>query len=142
MGAVFQCFSNGKIKVKLSLCLIKRHAMKAYWRVDVWLHAFLTSTLDGGEWSASLPGRFSPRESAAGTHWIGGWVGPRTGLDVVVKTKIPSPRLEPAIQLHISFHPFLKRHVALSTQKIAPASFIYVTHSLHISVNALPGGTY
>jgi len=40
----------------------------------------LTSALDGGEWSASLPGRFTPRERAPCTHWIGGWVGPRTGL--------------------------------------------------------------
>jgi len=25
------------------------------------------------------------------THWIGGWVGSRAGLDVVVKKKIPVP---------------------------------------------------
>jgi hypothetical protein len=29
-------------------------------------------------------------ERAAGAHWIGGWVGPRAGLDVVVKRRIPS----------------------------------------------------
>jgi hypothetical protein len=28
---------------------------------------------------------------APGTHWIGGWVGPRAILDAVVKRKIPSP---------------------------------------------------
>jgi hypothetical protein len=28
------------------------------------------------------------------THWIGGWVGPRTVLDAVVERKIPSPRRE------------------------------------------------
>jgi hypothetical protein len=54
----------------------------------------LTSALDGGEWLASLPGRFTPRERAPGTHWIGGWVGPRAVLDAVVKRKIPSPRRE------------------------------------------------
>jgi hypothetical protein len=32
-----------KIKVKLSLCLTKHHAMKTYWGMEVWLHAFLTS---------------------------------------------------------------------------------------------------
>jgi hypothetical protein len=53
-----------------------------------------TSALDGGEWSASHPGRFTPRERAAGTHWIGGWVGPRAGLDAVVERKIPNPRQE------------------------------------------------
>jgi len=28
--------------------------------VEVYLHAFLTLELNGGEWSASLPGRFTP----------------------------------------------------------------------------------
>jgi hypothetical protein len=44
-----------------------------------------TAALDGNEWSASRPGRFNHRESAVGTHWIGGWVGPRAVLDAVVK---------------------------------------------------------
>jgi len=44
----------------------------------MWIHAFLTSALDGGEWSASCPGRFSPRERAHVTNWIG---GPRTVLE-------------------------------------------------------------
>jgi hypothetical protein len=55
---------------------------------------FLTSALDGSEWSASRPGRFTPRERAPGTHWIGGWVGPRAVLDEVAKRKIPSPLRE------------------------------------------------
>jgi hypothetical protein len=54
----------------------------------------LTLALDGGEWSASRPGRFTPRERAPGTHWIGGWVGPRAVVDAMVKRKIPSPRRE------------------------------------------------
>jgi hypothetical protein len=55
----------------------------------------IISVLDGGEWSASRPSLFTPRERALGTHWIGGWVGPRAVLDIaVVKRKIPSPRLE------------------------------------------------
>jgi hypothetical protein len=83
-----------KVNVKLSLCFTKHHAMKAYWEVEVQLHAFLTSALDGAEWSASRPGRFTLRELGPGTHWIGGWVGPRAGLDVVVKRKIPSLRRE------------------------------------------------
>jgi hypothetical protein len=29
-----------------------------------------------------------------GTHWIGGWVGPRAVLDPVVKRKIPNPSRE------------------------------------------------
>jgi hypothetical protein len=43
-------------------------------------------------WVVSFtPGRFTPRERAAGTHWIGSWVGPRTGLDTVMKRKIHIP---------------------------------------------------
>jgi hypothetical protein len=37
----------------------------------------LISALDGGECSVSRPGRFTPKERAPGTHWIGGWVGPK-----------------------------------------------------------------
>jgi hypothetical protein len=54
----------------------------------------VTSALDGGEWSASRPGLFTPRERAPGIHRIGGWVGPRAVMDAVVKRKIPSPRRE------------------------------------------------
>jgi hypothetical protein len=60
----------------LSLCLTKHHAVKTSFGVEERLHAFLTSALDGGEWSASSPDRFTLRERAPGTHWIGGWVGP------------------------------------------------------------------
>jgi hypothetical protein len=49
---------------------------------------FLTLALDGGEQSASQPGHFTPRERMPGTNWIGGWVGPRAGLDAVHKRKI------------------------------------------------------
>jgi hypothetical protein len=44
-------------------------------------------TLEGGEWSAARPGRTLPRERPD-THFTGGWVGPRTGLD---GRKISSP---------------------------------------------------
>jgi hypothetical protein len=59
--------------------------MKACGGVDVSIHVFMTTALVGGEWSASRPGRFTTGERAPGTHWIGGWVGPRTGLDDVEK---------------------------------------------------------
>jgi hypothetical protein len=51
---------------------------------EIQLHTSLTSALDGGEWSASGPGHFISREGAPGTHWIGGWVGPRAVLDAVL----------------------------------------------------------
>jgi len=39
---------------------------------------------------APRPGRFILRERDPATHWIGGWVSLRAGLDMVVKRKIPS----------------------------------------------------
>jgi hypothetical protein len=61
--------------------------MKTYGVVDVQIHIFLISALAGGEWSASCPGRFTPGETAPGTHWIGGWVDPRAGLNDMEKMK-------------------------------------------------------
>jgi len=63
--------------------------MKAYWGMEVLRHPFLTSGLEGGEWSTSRPGRFTPGEKSPGTHRIGGWVGTRAGLDAVAKRKNP-----------------------------------------------------
>jgi hypothetical protein len=48
------------------------------------------SAVEGGERSASRPGRFTPGERDPSTYWIGGWVGYRAGLDVVEKRKIPN----------------------------------------------------
>jgi hypothetical protein len=52
--------------------------------------------------TAALVGFFSfthrplyPRERALGTHWLGGWMGPKAGLDDVEKRKfLTLPRLE------------------------------------------------
>jgi hypothetical protein len=66
-----------------------------YGGVDVYVHAFLTTSLVGSKWSASRPGRFTPGERTPGSHWIGGWVDPRAGLDDVEKRKfLTLPRLE------------------------------------------------
>jgi hypothetical protein len=70
--------------------------MKMYGGVDVLIYIFLTSTLVGGEWSVSRPGRFISEERAQGTHWIGGWVGLRAGMDDVEKRKfLTPPELDP-----------------------------------------------
>jgi hypothetical protein len=71
---------KGKV---VPVLLTEHHAMKAHWGVEAQLHAILASELDGGDWSASRPDRFTPRKRAPGTHWIGGWVCPRVGLDAV-----------------------------------------------------------
>jgi hypothetical protein len=63
--------------------------------VDVQSHIFLTSTLVGGEWSISRPGRFTPGVRAPGTHWIGGWVDLTADLDDLEKRKfLTLPELE------------------------------------------------
>jgi hypothetical protein len=59
--------------------------MKAYGGVDVYTHVFFTSALVGGELSTSRSGHFTPWERVPGTHWIGGWVGPKVGLDDMEK---------------------------------------------------------
>jgi hypothetical protein len=39
-----------------------------------------------GEWSASRPGRGLPPGNNRSTHWTGGWVGLRAGLDTEEKS--------------------------------------------------------
>jgi hypothetical protein len=59
---------NGDINITLgNTVTLRQHAMKTYWGVDV-------SALDGGEWSASLPGRFKPRKRNSSVRWTGGSV--------------------------------------------------------------------
>jgi hypothetical protein len=99
-----------KVKVKLSLCFnwaSLHEGVLGEWRYSS-THS-LTSERDGGEWSASRPGRFTPRERAPGTHWIGGWVGPRAVLDAVVKRNIPSPSRESNLRTPI-VQPIVQRY--------------------------------
>jgi hypothetical protein len=67
--------------------------MNTYRGMEVKLHAFLTSAIDGGELSASRPGRFTP-----GTQ-LGGWVGQpsqtKVNCDKVIKfTLVLTPIFE------------------------------------------------
>jgi hypothetical protein len=58
---------------------------------------YSSTSLDFGTrwWSDSRPGRFIPGERTPYTHWIGGWVGSRTGLEGTEKRKIlPLPGIE------------------------------------------------
>jgi hypothetical protein len=51
----------------------------------------------GARWKGNdelhAPAALPPRERAPGTHWIGGWVGPRVGLDAVSGIE-PGPSFE------------------------------------------------
>jgi hypothetical protein len=53
--------------------------MKMYGTMEVKLHAFLTSAVDGSERSTSKLGRFTFMEIASSALSIGGWVGSRAG---------------------------------------------------------------
>jgi len=59
--------------------------------VEIDLPTFLTSALDGSEWSVPRPGHFTPGGRVPSNHSIGGWLGTRAGLVVVAKTKIHCP---------------------------------------------------
>ena len=92
-----------KLWVEFYKCLHERHAtrgknmhengegpadvMKAYVGVDVLLHSFLVSTLDGGDWSTLQPGFFTPVKNS-GSRWMGGWVGLSAVMDVSGKRKL------------------------------------------------------
>jgi hypothetical protein len=67
----------------MPLCLIKHYVMKAYEEVNVQIHMVMNSALFGGKSLASRPGRFTSGGRAPVTHWTGGWVGSRAGLDAV-----------------------------------------------------------
>jgi hypothetical protein len=48
------------------------------------LHTFLTSVMDGGQWSASRSD-LNPEKITLGSCWVGGWVSPTSGGRLIVK---------------------------------------------------------
>jgi hypothetical protein len=80
--------------VKFSLCLIKHYVMTTYKGEEAELHVFLILSLAGSS-------RFDPAERSTGTHWIGGWVASRAGLDAMEREKKHlslAGNLTPAVQ--------------------------------------------
>jgi hypothetical protein len=73
------------------------HVMKALGERRYGSYSFLTSALDGGQWSASRPGRALAPEKDTGTCCTESWVGPRAGLDTEARGNIlpPLPGIEP-----------------------------------------------
>jgi hypothetical protein len=60
--------------------------------MNVKLHTFLSLILCAGERSASCSSPYTSMEKSPNTYWIGGRVGPKASLDMVVPNrKIPSP---------------------------------------------------
>jgi hypothetical protein len=86
-------------------------------------------------WSASRPGRFTPREIAPGKHRIGGWGGPqsRSGRSGEEKIPEPLPGLEPLIIQFVS-QPYtteLSRLFLVQTNKMKSR------HDLKMAMNVL-----
>jgi hypothetical protein len=77
---VFTLYCKGKI-------MPLRHAGAKAERVYR-SYTFFTSALDRGEWSASRLDSNLPRERTSVIHWIGGWMGLRSGLQKPAKEEI------------------------------------------------------
>jgi hypothetical protein len=91
------------------------------------MQIFLTSPLLRGEWSASRPCRFTRWERAPGTHWMGGWVGPRVGLDDVEKREfLTIPGLE--LRDPLVVQPVASRY----TDYAIPAPYITMVRQLNM----------
>jgi hypothetical protein len=66
-----------------------------------YIPSFLTSELDGAEWSA-LPTIALPTEKRApDTHWLGSWVGPKAvieGEKSLASARNQTPAVQPVIR--------------------------------------------
>ena len=95
--------------------------------VEVQLYPYMTATL-GGEWSAARSGHTLPWERP-GTHYTGGWVGPRAGL----KGRKISPHWNSIPG------PFSLQSVAILTEIPGPYVYVCVYTSIYKVVQILPG---
>jgi len=71
------CFKYAiwKVRVKGKVVPVLNEAPRHEGVMGKWMYSSthsLTSAPDADEWSASRPGRFTPRERVLGTHRIGG----------------------------------------------------------------------
>jgi hypothetical protein len=63
------------------------------------------------EWSASRPDHFTHGEIAFVTHWRGGNVGPKAGLDSVPRNELNPGRPAPSPSLYQLSHPYSREYV-------------------------------
>jgi hypothetical protein len=105
-------------------CKCKKRGTTPWRRIaemEVQLHSFLTSALDGGEWSASRTSRFISGVRVAGSNCTEGWVGPRAGMDDMVKGKnpiiLPAGNLAPPPRLPV-VQPVIQKHLADAFERL------------------------
>jgi hypothetical protein len=76
-----KCITFKSVKGRVLLV----HATEAYrGGEDVYLHSFITLTLLGNMWLTSALAALLPGKQPW-YHRIGGWVGPKAGLDILYK---------------------------------------------------------
>jgi hypothetical protein len=71
------------------------------------------------------PVALHPRERAPGTHWIGGWVAPRDGLDVIHKYLLYIVYC--TLHMHIKILSVLTEYTRYTETKIA---LLFVTYGI------------
>lgn len=93
-------------KLKLSLSTLVRNMSRG---IRGKLYSFVTSAVDGGEWSTPCPCHFS-LEKNPGTHWTGGLLGSKAGLDGFGEEGQDDKQLlntMPSMEVDKIFFPFL-----------------------------------
>ena len=63
------------------------HDMKKYREMEVWLHSFITPSLDEGGRSTSRPGHFTLGKVSS-NHWAGSFISLRASVDCLEKITI------------------------------------------------------
>jgi hypothetical protein len=68
---------------------VPQHTYGDKWGEKVYSsYSFTTTALDGASGQRHAPAMLYPEGRTHGTHWTGGWVGPRAGLDTETRGKI------------------------------------------------------
>ena len=125
--------SERRVDVRLSLCLIKRHATKAYGWTEVQLPAFLTSARDGRSCC------FNSLRRALVAHFIGSWVGIVAPLGVGHKTIFYARlQLNPDSSVFIIFDVF-DSNLNLQCSS-AVWNYRLIMHSMHIGIRRMLTG--
>jgi hypothetical protein len=68
--------------------LLRYHHVSAMGERRYSSYSLFNLALDGVSGQRHAPAALYPQERTTGTHWIGGWVGLRAGLDTEVNEKI------------------------------------------------------